>query len=127
MIVQRLSIPRCYSKIPILIAGVLSWIINLSCFLWSFFVFYWLLTPVCVYAGPVPEEMRSSAFTVKVNGQEFGVAHAAASYQIVSVDVTGRVDIEITGAKLGPRSARRQKSEMAEKRGSYSETGVWLS
>lgn len=54
-----------------------------------------------VYAAPVPEEMRSSAFTVKVNGQAVGVAHAAASYEFVSFDLTGPVNVEITAAEPG--------------------------
>lgn len=54
-----------------------------------------------VYAAPVPEEMRSSAFTVRVNGKPVDVAHAAASYEFVSFDVTGPVDIEITASEPG--------------------------
>ena len=42
-----------------------------------------------VQAAPVPPEMRSTAFTVTVNGQPVDVAHAAASYEYVSFDVTG--------------------------------------
>ena len=54
-----------------------------------------------VQAVPVPEEMRSSAFTVSVNGQPVDVAHAAASYEWVSFDITGPVDIAITAAEAG--------------------------
>ena len=50
---------------------------------------------------PVPQEMRSSAFTVKVNGQPVDVAHAAASYEFVSFDITGPVTVEITAAEPG--------------------------
>lgn len=47
---------------------------------------------------PVPEEMRSTAFTVKVNGQSVDVAHAAANYEFVSFDISGRVTVEITAS-----------------------------
>jgi hypothetical protein len=42
--------------------------------------------------------MRSTAFTVKVDGQPVDVAHAAASYEFVSADITGPVTVEITAA-----------------------------
>jgi len=45
--------------------------------------------------------MRSTAFTVTVNGQRVDVAHAAASYDWVSFDVTGPVDVAITAAAPG--------------------------
>jgi len=54
-----------------------------------------------VQAAPVPPEMRSAAFTVCVNGQTVDVAHAAASYEFVSFDVTGPVTVEITAAEPG--------------------------
>ena len=54
-----------------------------------------------VQAAPVPTEMRSTAFTVTVNGQAVDVAHAAASYEYVSFDVTGPVDVAITAAEAG--------------------------
>jgi hypothetical protein len=54
-----------------------------------------------VQAAPVPAEMRSTAFTVTVNGQPVDVAHAAASYEYVSFDVTGPVDVSITAAEPG--------------------------
>jgi hypothetical protein len=54
-----------------------------------------------VQAAPVPVEMRSTAFTVTVNGQAVDVAHAAASYEFVSFDVTGPVDVAITAAEAG--------------------------
>ncbi|MGA2219390.1 MAG: PKD domain-containing protein [Terracidiphilus sp.] len=54
-----------------------------------------------VQAAPVPPEMLSSAFTVTVNGQPVDVAHAAASYDWVSFDITGPVDIAITAAEPG--------------------------
>jgi hypothetical protein len=45
--------------------------------------------------------MRSTAFTVRVNGQPIDVAHAAASYEYVSFDATGPVSVEITAAEQG--------------------------
>ena len=54
-----------------------------------------------VQAAPVPPEMRSMAFTVAVNGQAVDVAHAAASYEFVSFDVTGPVTVSITAAEPG--------------------------
>ena len=54
---------------------------------------------------PVPAEMRSTAFTVRVNGKAVEVAHAAASYEFASFDFTsvkpGRVEVEITAAEPG--------------------------
>ena len=51
-----------------------------------------------VHSAPVPAEMRSTAFTVKVDGHPVDVAHAAASYEFVSFDITGPVTVEITAA-----------------------------
>jgi len=45
--------------------------------------------------------MRSKAFTVIVNGQPVDVAHAAASYEYVSFDSTGPMDVAITAAEPG--------------------------
>ncbi len=50
---------------------------------------------------PVPPEMRSTEFTVAVNGKPVDVAHAAASYVFVSFDITGPVTIAITAAEPG--------------------------
>src|SRR5581483_6674328 len=52
-----------------------------------------------VYAAPVPDEMRSSAFTLSVNGHDVDVAHAAASYEFASFDITGPAEIAITAAE----------------------------
>jgi hypothetical protein len=54
-----------------------------------------------VHAAPVPDEMRSTAFTVTVNGQPVDVAHAAASYEFVSFDIAGPVDVAITAQEPG--------------------------
>jgi hypothetical protein len=50
---------------------------------------------------PVPQELRSSAFTVTVNGMPVDVARAAASYDYASFDITGSVTVEITAAEQG--------------------------
>ena len=54
-----------------------------------------------VQAAPVPPEMRSTAFTVIVNKTPVDVAHAAASYEFASFDITGPVDILITAEQPG--------------------------
>jgi hypothetical protein len=67
--------------------------------------------------------MRTSIFTVTVNGQPVDVAHAAASYEFASFDITGPAEIAITTAqphfwdrgvdiepwRLGLRATRNQK------------------
>jgi hypothetical protein len=45
--------------------------------------------------------MRSSAFTLTVNGRPVDVAHAAANYEFASFDVTGSAEIAITSAEPG--------------------------
>ena len=45
--------------------------------------------------------MRSTAFTVTVNGVPVEVAHAAASYEFASFDITGPVTVEITATERG--------------------------
>jgi len=47
---------------------------------------------------PVPGELRSQAFTVKVDGKPVDVAHAAASLEFASFDITGPVTVEVTAA-----------------------------
>jgi hypothetical protein len=54
-----------------------------------------------VQSAPVPQELRSTAFTVTVNGQPVDAAHAAASYDWVSFDMTGPVDIAVTAVEAG--------------------------
>jgi hypothetical protein len=54
-----------------------------------------------IQSAPVPQELRSTAFTVTVNGQPVDVAHAAASYEWASFDATGPVEIAITAAEPG--------------------------
>jgi hypothetical protein len=54
-----------------------------------------------VQAASVPAEMRSTAFTVTVNGKRVDVAHAAASYEFVSFDANGPVEVAITAAEPG--------------------------
>ena len=60
-----------------------------------------LLAAPRVQPVPVPEEMRSRAFTVKVNGKPVNVAHAAASLEFASFDITGPVTVEVTAAETG--------------------------
>jgi hypothetical protein len=50
---------------------------------------------------PVPDELRSTSFSVLVNGKAVPVAHAAASYDYVSLDATGPVKVAITAAEDG--------------------------
>jgi hypothetical protein len=50
---------------------------------------------------PVPQELRSSAFTITVNGKSVDVVHAAGSYDLANFDITGAVDVEITAAEPG--------------------------
>ena len=47
---------------------------------------------------PVPEEMRTERFTVKVDGKEAAIAHAATSYYYLNLDLPrhGRTTITIT-------------------------------
>ena len=54
-----------------------------------------------VQAAAVPDELRSSVFTVKVNGQAVDVVHAASSYSYISYDTTGPTDVEVTAAEAG--------------------------
>jgi hypothetical protein len=53
-----------------------------------------------VDAAPVPPDMRSTAFTMTVNGAPIDVAHAAASLEYASFDFKGGpVDVTITAAE----------------------------
>ncbi|MGB8259602.1 MAG: PA14 domain-containing protein, partial [Terracidiphilus sp.] len=54
-----------------------------------------------IEAAPVPVELRSTAFTVKVNGRPVDVAHAAASLEYVAFDGEGPVQVEVTAAEPG--------------------------
>ena len=79
------------------------------CFLPSFraLLLAVLALPCAAFAAPrvqpvpVPPEMRSTDFTVTVNGKPVDVAHAAANYDFVSFDITGPVTVEITAAEAG--------------------------
>ena len=51
-----------------------------------------------VDAPPVPAEMRSTSFTVTVNGHPVDVAHAATNYDFVSFDANGPVEVSITAS-----------------------------
>jgi hypothetical protein len=54
-----------------------------------------------VSAAPVPDEMRSAAFTATVNGKPVDVAHAAASYEFMNFNVDGPAEIAVTAAEPG--------------------------
>ena len=93
---------RCYSScVPIFFPGF-DLLLGFRTFFGAV-----LLVPLAVHAtgrveaAPVPAEMRSTAFTVKVNGHPVDVAHAAASYEFVSFDITGPVTVEITAIQAG--------------------------
>jgi hypothetical protein len=66
-----------------------------------------LVLPVAAQAAPrvqaaaVPQELRSTAFTVTVNGKPVDVAHAVSSYEFVSFDITGPMNVEISAAEPG--------------------------
>jgi PA14 domain/PKD domain len=50
---------------------------------------------------PVPQEMRSSQFTVLVNGKPVDVVHAAASYDYLNIETTAAIRISITASEHG--------------------------
>jgi hypothetical protein len=50
---------------------------------------------------PVPEELRSTQFRVTLDGKPVDVAHAAASYDYVSFELTGPVTVSITALEKG--------------------------
>jgi hypothetical protein len=50
---------------------------------------------------PVPKELLSSQFKVEINGKPADVAHAAASYDFVSVEATTAVRVSITANENG--------------------------
>ncbi len=50
---------------------------------------------------PVPQDLKSSEFTVLVNGKPTDVVHAAASYDFANIDTNGPVKITITAAEDG--------------------------
>lgn len=66
-----------------------------------------LVVSTCQFAGarvlpvPVPQQLRSSQFTVQVDGRPVDVAHAASSYDYVSIDATGPVKIAVTASQNG--------------------------
>jgi hypothetical protein len=60
-----------------------------------------LVTEARVVPIPVPTELRTSQFTVTVDGKPVDAVHAAASYDYVNIDATGSIKIEITAAQDG--------------------------
>ncbi len=49
-----------------------------------------------VRPAPLPEEIASSRFVLKINGHEIAVAHAAANYYFANFDVPRAVTVEVT-------------------------------
>jgi len=60
------------------------------------FTGFGLRTEARVIPVPVPKELRSVQYQVQVNGKPVDVAHAAASYDYVSIEATSAVKVEIT-------------------------------
>jgi hypothetical protein len=60
-----------------------------------------LWTQARVLPVPVPKELRSVQFIVEVNGKPVDVAHAAASYDYVSIEATTPIKVEITAFEDG--------------------------
>ena len=54
-----------------------------------------------VLGVPVPQELKSFEYTVEANGRPVDVAHAAASYDYVSIEATTAVRISITANEDG--------------------------
>jgi hypothetical protein len=54
-----------------------------------------------VFPVPVPKELLSTQFNVTVNGKPVDVAHAAASYDYVSIESTTAIKIAITASEVG--------------------------
>ena len=50
---------------------------------------------------PVPQEIRSTAFTVQVDGKPVDVVHAAASYDYVNIEATAPIRLSITASEHG--------------------------
>ena len=60
-----------------------------------------LMVEARVVAIPVPSEIRSTEFSVQVNGKPVDTVHAAASYDYVSIDSSGPVTISVTASEAG--------------------------
>lgn len=54
-----------------------------------------------VWPVPVPPELRSTQFTVAVDGKPVDVAHAAASYDYVSIETNSTIKVTITASQPG--------------------------
>jgi hypothetical protein len=50
---------------------------------------------------PVPQELRSTEFTVQVDGKPVDVVHAAASYDYVNIEATAPIRLSITASEHG--------------------------
>lgn len=54
-----------------------------------------------VWPVPVPPELRSTRFTVAVDGKPVDVVHAAASYDYVSIETNSSIKVTITASEKG--------------------------
>lgn len=54
-----------------------------------------------VIAAPVPDSLHAEEFSVTVNGKPIAAIHAASSYDAVSFDANGPVDVAITASDPG--------------------------
>jgi len=98
------SIARCYSDCNRTFILEFSLLPGLRCLSGLILLAFPLLvhgaSHTRVDAAPVPPDMRSTAFTMTVNGAPIDVAHAAASLQYASFDFSGGpVDVTITAAE----------------------------
>ncbi len=93
---------RCYSCFDCIFLLGACFLLGIRSLLVAVLAFSAAAYAACqVQAAPVPAEMRSTAYTVTVNGRHVDVAHAAASYEFVSFDATGPVNVAITAAEPG--------------------------
>ncbi|MFC5861039.1 PKD domain-containing protein [Acidicapsa dinghuensis] len=73
----------------------------------KFLLFFALALTSAPFAGarvwpvPVPPELRSTRFTVAVDGKPVDVVHAAASYDYVSIETNSAIKVTITAAQQG--------------------------
>jgi hypothetical protein len=67
-------------------------------------VLVWMICALRIYGAdrvqpvPVPAELRSTVFTVTVDGKPVDVAHAADRLEFASFDATGPVTVEVTAS-----------------------------
>src|SRR6185437_7957640 len=100
------SIARCYSDCNRTFILESSSLPGLRCLsgliLLAFPLLVYGASHTRVDAAPVPQDMRSSAFTMTVNGAPIEIAHAAASLEYANFDFSGGpIDVSITAAEPG--------------------------